>query len=383
VHLSGQLQHMLFPVNLLRVLKATTQRDFCGLSKVISQHAFSGGVNTAGRDRTRRALGFLLQAGAPMTIRVAVIGAGYHGQHHARLLSMMPGVELVGVVDTNRTRAAEIAARHGTRAMTDARMILREVDAVTIAVPTEVHHRVAIPFLEAGVGVLVEKPMARSLAEADEMIEAALRTDAPLAVGHSERFNPAIIAVRPLLSKPRFIEVHRLGVFPERSLDIDVVFDVMIHDVDVLLSVVDSEVMSIEATGVPVLTNRIDIANARVRFANGCTANLTASRISRDRVRKLRFFQPSGYFSLDCTAQTVQHWRLVHGNHGAPAVERVEVPVVPDEPLRLELADFVDAIQLGRPPAVTGAHGRRALALAHQITRQIALEQSDLLSAVG
>ena len=184
---------------------------------------------------------------------------------------------------------------------------------MTLAVPTELHREIALPFLAAGVHVLVEKPMARSLAEADDMIQAAAKAGAILAVGQTERFNPAVAAARPMLSDPRFIEVHRLGTFPERSLDIDVVFDLMIHDVDIVLSLVKSEVEAIEAVGVPVLTGRVDIANARLKFGNGCIANLTASRISRDRVRKIRFFQPMAYVSIDYAAQKLEVWRLVKG----------------------------------------------------------------------
>src|SRR5258706_16391359 len=204
-----------------------------------------------------------------MALRVAVVGVGHLGKHHARILSTLPDVNLIGVVDTNRPRADEIAAAHGTKALYDARELAGRVDAVTIAVPTERHLEIALPFLEAGVPVLVEKPMARSLAEADAMIAAALRAGVVLAVGHTERFNPAVETARPLLVDPRFIEVHRLGTFPERSLDIDVVFDLMIHDLDVVLSLVAADVTSIEAVGVPVLTGRVDIANARLRFANG------------------------------------------------------------------------------------------------------------------
>jgi predicted dehydrogenase len=209
--------------------------------------------------------------------------------------------------------------------------------------------------------------MARSLAEADAMIEAAAKAGALLAVGHTERFNPAVAAARPLLTDPRFIEVHRLGTFPERSLDIDVVLDLMIHDLDVVLSLVASNVDGIEAVGVPVLTGRVDIANARLRFENGCIANLTASRISRDRVRKIRFFQPAAYLSIDYAAQKLEVWRLVQGNRKAPAIEGGELDVPHDEPLRRELADFVDAVAGRRPPAVTGADGRRALRLAEAI----------------
>ena len=310
-----------------------------------------------------------------MSLRVAVIGVGHLGKHHARILASLPGVELVAVVDTNRPRAEEIAAANGTRAMFDAGALLGHADAVTIAVPTELHRDIALPFLKAGVPLLVEKPMARTLDEADQLIEAAADAGVVLAVGHTERFNPALAAARPLITDPRFIEVHRLGTFPERSLDIDVVFDLMIHDLDVVLSVVDSDVASLEAVGVPVITNRVDIANARLRFANGCIVNLTASRISRDRVRKIRFFQPSAYVSIDYATQKLEVYRLVNGKGagpadgatGGPSIEGGEMEVPPEEPLKRELTDFVDAIVSRRAPRVTGDAGRRALSLAQEI----------------
>ena len=306
-----------------------------------------------------------------MSIRIAVIGVGHLGKHHARILSSLPGVELIAVADTNRERALEIAAAHGTRAVSDYRELLGVVDAVTIAVPTAIHRDVALPFLKAGVAVLVEKPMARSLAEADEMIEAAADAGVVLAVGQTERFNPALAAARPLVTDPRFIEVHRLGTFPERSLDIDVVFDLMIHDLDVVLSLVNSDMESVEAVGVPVVTNRVDICNARLRFANGCIVNLTASRISRDRVRKIRFFQPATYVSIDYAAQKVEVYRLMKGSGPAPSIEGGEIEVVSEEPLKLELADFADAVVTKRAPRVAGEAGRRALGLAQQITDKI------------
>ena len=308
-----------------------------------------------------------------MSLRVAVIGVGHLGKHHARILSSLPGAALVAVVDTNRGRAEEIAAANGTRAAFDHRELLGHVDAVTIAVPTELHCEIALTFLKAGVPVLVEKPMARSLDEADRMIDAAADAGLVLAVGHTERFNPALAAARPIITDPRFIEVHRLGTFPERSLDIDVVFDLMIHDLDVVLSLVDSDVESLEAVGVPVITNRVDIANARLRFANGCIVNLTASRISRDRVRKIRFFQPSAYVSIDYATQKVEVYRLVKGG-AAPSIEGGELAVPSEEPLKRELADFVDAVVTRRAPRVTGEAGRRALALAQDITDKIATE---------
>ena len=309
-----------------------------------------------------------------MPLRIGVVGVGYLGRHHARILSSLPGIDLVAVVDINAARAVEVAGANRTRPLGDFRELLGEVDAVTIAVPTELHREISIAFLSAGVPVLVEKPMARSVEEADAMIAAAVRTGVTLAVGHTERFNPAIAAARPLIDDPRFIEVHRLGTFPERSLDIDVVFDLMIHDLDVVLSLVRSEVAAVEAVGVPVLTDRVDIANARLRFVNGCIANVTASRISRDRVRKVRFFQPAAYVSIDYAQQQVAVWRLVKGEGPKPAIEGGLVAVVSEEPLKRELADFVDAIAARRPPLVTGEEGRRALALAQTIADKIAAD---------
>ncbi len=312
-----------------------------------------------------------------MPLRVAVVGVGHLGKHHARILASLPDVELVAVVDSNRSRAEEIAAGVGSTALFDAADLAGKVDAVSVAVPTEWHLAIARPLLLSGVHVLVEKPMARSLDEADAMIAAAEQGGALLAVGHTERFNPAVAAARPLLTDPRFIEVHRLGTFPERSLDIDVVFDLMIHDIDVVLSLVSAPVESIEAVGVPVLTGRVDIANVRIRFANGCIANLTASRISRDRVRKIRFFQqaqPSAYVSIDYAAQKVEVLGVVRGVGPLPAIKGGELPVTNDEPLKRELVDFVEAIRNNRPPTVDGQQGRRALALAQQIVDRMTTE---------
>jgi predicted dehydrogenase len=276
------------------------------------------------------------------------------------------------VVDTAPGRAEEIAAAHGGRALHDYRELLGQVDAVSIAAPTELHHDIAIPFLERGTAVLVEKPMARTLAEADAMIAAAAKSGATLAVGQTERYNPAIATVLPLVTSPRFIEVHRLGVFPDRSLDIDVVFDLMIHDLDIIAALVRSEVTSVEAVGVPVLTPKFDIANARLRFASGCIANLTASRISRERVRKIRFFQPDSYISIDYAAQEVEGWRLVRRDGTErPKIEGGQLPVQKDEPLRRELADFIRAVSTRSKPLVDGHAGRAALALATEIATKM------------
>ncbi len=304
-------------------------------------------------------------------LRGAVIGVGHLGRHHARIMAGLAGVDLVGVVDINGPRAEEIAAAHGTAAFTDPGRIPGGVDLVSVAVPTEAHADVAIPFLERGVAVLVEKPLARSVVEADRMIAAARRGGAVLAVGHTERFNPAVGAIRELVKDPRFIEVHRLGTFPERSLDIDVVFDLMIHDLDIVLSTVGSEVSSLEAVGVPVLTGRVDIANARLRFASGCVANITASRISRDRVRKIRFFQQDAYISVDYGTQEAEMYRLVRHADRRPSIEGGKIEVRQDEPLKIELADFAEAARTGRAPRVTGEDGRRAVELAQRITERM------------
>lgn len=305
-------------------------------------------------------------------LRAAVIGVGHLGRHHARILSALEGVQLVAVVDTNSERAATASATTGAPALADFRDVLDgRVDAVSIAVPTELHRDIALPFLERGIAVLVEKPIARSLSEADELVSAAQRSGAVLAVGQTERYNPAVAAVLPLVTSPRFIEVHRLGAFPDRSLDIDVVFDLMIHDLDIILALVQSDVQSIEAVGVPVLTSKYDIANARLRFVSGCIANVTASRISKERVRKIRFFQPDAYISIDYAAQEVEGWRLVRNDGGKPSIQGGSLPVERDEPLRREIADFIRAVRSKTSPLVDGAAGRRALELATRVAEKM------------
>ena len=279
----------------------------------------------------------------------------------------MPDVTLAGVVDTNQDRAGQVAAAHGTQAYRDFREVPGTPDVAVVAVPTESHASVALPLLAAGVHVLVEKPVAQTVAEANDLIEAAAARGLVLAVGHSERFNPAVAAARPFVADPRFIEVHRLGTFPDRSLDIDVVLDLMIHDLDLILSLVPSTVDGVEAVGVPVLTPRVDIANARIRFANGCIANLTASRISREPVRKIRFFQRDSYVSIDTASRDVEMFKLTPQAAGLPSIGGGRLEVSGNEPLRSELEDFLAAVREGRPPQVTGEQGRSALALASRI----------------
>ena len=303
----------------------------------------------------------------PPAFRAAVVGVGHLGRHHARILGAAPDVDLVAVVDRDPDRARAVAAEAGTVAVPDVREIDPPVDGVVVAVPTRDHVRVGLPLLEAGVSVLVEKPIAASIAGADRLMAAAAASGATLAVGHTERHNPAVTAALPLISAPRFIEVHRLASFQPRSLDVDVVFDVMIHDLDVVLSCVGSEPVSIEAVGVPVLSSRIDIANARLRFADGCIANLTASRISRERVRKLRVFQPHALVSVDYAEQQVEIWKVRKGAGEQAGIDGGRVDVAGAEPLERELDDFVRAARHRAAPRVTGADGRRALAIAQRI----------------
>src|ERR1700687_278732 len=236
-------------------------------------------------------------------IRVAVIGAGAFGREHARVYSEVAGAHLVAVCDIDESRGRAVAERYDASFVSDHRDLIGKVDAVSVASPTAAHESTSCELLAARIAVLVEKPIARTLDEADQMIQAARRSGAVLQVGHLERFNPAVISASSILTRPRFFEAHRLSVFTPRSLDIDVVMDLMVHDIDVVLSFVDSEVSEVRAAGVPILTPRIDIANARVEFANGCVANLTASRVSAERLCKLRFFQPGQYVSIDYAAQ--------------------------------------------------------------------------------
>jgi len=306
-------------------------------------------------------------------VRVAVIGVGRIGKEHARIYASLPEAVLVGVCDTDRARGEAIAAQYAVRYYADYRELLGQVDAVSIAVPTESHCEIACEFLKNGVAVLVEKPIARTLEEAERMIRCAREARVLLQVGHLERFNPAVRALSTLIAEPKFFEVHRLGEFTERSLDIDVVLDLMIHDLDILLSVVDAEVRAVHAVGVPILTDRVDIANARLEFANGCVANVTASRISREKVRKLRVFQPNAYISLDYTRQELEVYRLGASadSGGRPRITGERIAVSRDEPLRAQLEAFLRCVREGTPPLVGGEDGRRALALALRILAAI------------
>jgi predicted dehydrogenase len=300
-------------------------------------------------------------------IRVAVVGAGEFGRNHVRVWRELEGAELVGIIDTDTARADRVAREFGSRGLPGLDALLAErVEAVSLAVPTKEHARIGCELLERALDVLVEKPMAASLAEADELISTARRRGRILQVGHVERFNPAVTAVESIVSRPMFFEVHRLGVFTPRSLDIDVVYDVMIHDLDIVLSLVNSPIADLKAVGIPVITDKVDIAHARVEFETGTVANLTSSRVSTERVRKMRFFQEHEYISLDFARQDVLRIRVKPATP-QPEINFEKLPTTPEEPLHAELCAFLDSVRRRQPPVVDGLAGRRALELADRV----------------
>jgi predicted dehydrogenase len=299
--------------------------------------------------------------------RVAVVGVGEFGRNHVRVWRGMQGAELVGIVDANAERAKTVAAEFDTHVIPDVQSLVREgVQAVSLAVPTKEHGRIGCQLLSAGLDVLVEKPIAASLKEADELIATASQNHRILQVGHVERFNPAVTAVQKIVSRPMFFEVHRLGIFTPRSLDIDVVYDVMIHDLDIVLSLVDSPVIDLKAVGIPVMTDKVDIAQARIEFENGTVANFTASRVSTERVRKMRFFQEHEYVSLDFTRQDVLRVRVELGGP-QPEIKFEKVSTMTEEPLQAELRGFLECVRTRGLPVVDGEAGRRALELANRV----------------
>ena len=321
-------------------------------------------------------------------IRVAVVGAGEFGRNHVRVWRDVDGAELVGVVDTSAERAAKVASEFGTRVLHDLKALAAErVQAISLAVPTKDHARVGCELLAAGHDVLVEKPMAASLDEADALIAAAKRAGRILQIGHVERFNPAVAAAQRIVKHPLFFEVHRLGVFTPRSLDIDVVYDVMIHDLDILLTFVGAEVVDLKAVGIPVITDKVDIAHARLEFTNGTVANLTASRVSTERVRKMRFFQAHEYISMDFARQDVLRVRVQSGAGKKPVNVPPEIgfeklPTAPQEPLKAELQSFLESVRSRRTPVVDGSAGRRALAVADRVMEGI-LEHARRVQIAG
>jgi predicted dehydrogenase len=299
-------------------------------------------------------------------LRVAVVGAGDFGRNHARVYQRIDDAELVGIVDTDPERARRVAEEFSSTALPDVESLRGKVDAASVAVPTVHHAEVGGRLLEMGIDILVEKPMAASLAEADRLIETARRHGRVLQVGHLERFNPAVVAVAGIVQQPLYFEVHRLGVFTPRSLDVDVVYDVMIHDLDILLAFAGSTVSEVRSLGIPVVTDKVDIAHARLEFASGAVASVTASRVSVEKVRKLRFFQAHEYISLDYGRQDALRIR-VRRPGPKPQFDFEQLPTRPQEPLEGELRAFLDAVRGRTVPVVDGLAGRRALELADRV----------------
>lgn len=317
-------------------------------------------------------------------IKVGVIGVGYLGRFHAQKYAAMEGIHLVGVADVDENRAGKVAEECKTTAFSDYQQLLKQVDAVSIVVPTIYHHEVATNCIKQGVDLLVEKPFTTTLSEADELIALAKEKDLILQVGHLERFNPAVLAMRPLLTHPLFIEAHRISVFKNRGTDVDVILDLMIHDIDIILSIVDSPLKTIHTVGAPVITPLTDIANARLIFENGCTANVTVSRISMDNIRRMRIFQPGQYLSVDFSKKEVMSIRLKQGiqnNHPLPDIRKKGF--ADQDVLELELSDFINNVRTRATPAVSGIEGRRALKIALEVVDQIAKNMQQVEELLG
>lgn len=303
--------------------------------------------------------------------RVGVAGVGAIGRNHARVMAEIAAasegrIEFGAIFDVDQARAEELAAQFKTSAVSDLATFASKVDAATVAVPTIFHKEVGGTLLEQGKHVLIEKPISDSLDEAQWLVNKANDAGLILQVGHIERFNPVMRQLEERMNNPRFIEAHRLSPFPNRSMDIGVVLDVMIHDIEIVLHLVKSPLIDVDAVGIPVLTRREDIANARLKFENGCIANITASRVSPEKLRKIRVFQSESYLSLDYQEQSGWIYRK-----DGMAIVREEVQVEKDEPLKCELAAFVECARLGKRPVVTGQEGTEALRIALQITEQI------------
>jgi predicted dehydrogenase len=304
-------------------------------------------------------------------VRVGVVGIGHIGREHARIYSRLPDVQFVGLCDLDSQVAEKAAQRYGVKAFPSVQALAAEIDAATISTPTNTHHDIAGQLLAAGKHVLVEKPIADNTEQARELIEQAASKGLILQVGHIERFNPALGALEEKLTRPRFIEAHRLSAYPGRSTDIGVVLDLMIHDIEVILHLVRSPLVSIDSVGTPVLSKGEDIANARLRFENGCVANLTASRISFEKMRKIRVFQDDAYLSLDYFDQSGEIYRKIDTQ-----ITKEKIKVEKDEPLKLELAAFIDCIRSRQAPRVGGAQAAKALEIAMRITEQITQQNS-------
>jgi predicted dehydrogenase len=309
-------------------------------------------------------------------LRAAVIGVGYLGNFHAQKYAALDDAELVGVVDASAERARQVATALGTKPFTDHRDLLGEIDVASIVVPTEHHHRVAKDCLEAGVHILLEKPVTETLDQAQDLIATADSRGLVFQVGHLERFNPAVVAVKSLLERPVFFESHRLSVFKPRGTDVNVVLDLMIHDIDIILSLVQQDIRELRASGYPVLTDAVDIANVRLEFADGCVANVTASRVSQKAMRKMRIFQSDAYFSVDFQTSSIDIARrngAERDDQGFPKIQIEERKTAEkSDAILAEISAFLECVRTGATPPVTGRDGRRALEVALEISRAMA-----------
>jgi|SRR5579863_7488373 len=303
--------------------------------------------------------------------RIAVAGAGAFGRNHLRVIHSSEHAILAGVFDIDSACAAAAAQPYSCPVFATLDDLARASDAVVVATPTVTHSQIGCHLMELGLDVLVEKPIAHSPGPARILVETATRTGRVLQVGHLERFNPVVIALTAVVTKPLFFEIHRLSEFTPRSLDVDVVLDLMIHDIDIVLALTGEMPEEIRAAGISILTPKVDIANARLQFPGGCVANLTASRVSTERVRKLRLFQPHEYISLDYTRKDAARLRVKPAQGSAPAIDFSPLPVTQEEPLRLELEAFIDSLTTRHPPVVTGAQGLAALEVASGILDRI------------
>lgn len=309
--------------------------------------------------------------GQQAKIPVGVVGVGYAGRYHAEKYAASKKAELVAVVDIDEGRAAQVGKELGIPSLTNYRDLFGRVQCVSIAVPTRMHYEVSRDFLQAGIDVLVEKPMTASLEEGRGLVDLAKEKGLVLQVGHLERFNPAIRQLEGVIQDPKFVECHRLAPFVERGIDVDVVFDLMIHDIDVIASLVRSEVQRVEAVGVPVLTEKPDIANARITFSNGCIANITSSRVSMKRERKIRFFQPDAYISIDYDQKRAQIYRKPEKGAGWLDIRGETVEIREGDALADEIDSFLDSVRTRGLPLVSGEEGLRALAIASMISERL------------
>jgi predicted dehydrogenase len=315
-------------------------------------------------------------------LRAAVIGAGRLGALHARKYAALPGVELCCVVDIDLARAGEVAAEAHAVALNDYRDLAGKIDLASVASPGVTHHAIARALMESGIDVLLEKPMATTLMQASELAEIAKRTGRILQIGHLERFNPAVVRLREILRSPRFIECHRLAPFTERGTDVDVVLDLMVHDLDLVLSVTPAAPVAVEAVGIAVLTDSIDVANARIRFADGLIANLNTSRVAPRRERKIRFFQPDAYISVDYEARRIQIYRKSPPAPGGsyPVISAEQIDLGDGDPLMDEISAFVESVRARSAPAVSADDGLRVMDLSEQVRAAI---QRELAAAQG